>query len=172
MKLNAFNLGMPFKWLPLKLLLIMKMIIIIMTSCLLQVNASTFGQSVTLKEKNIPLEDALKKIRSQTGYDFIFDATLLRETHPIVIDLKNSSLEESLIQCLSGQNLTFEIKDKSVTIKKKSAISNLVDYLSAIDVRGKVIDEKGKPLAGSVIRVKGTPKQITTNSNGEFTLLN
>lgn len=164
MELNAFNLGMPYKWLPPKLLLIMKLIIIIMISFLMQVHASTFGQLVTLKEKNLSLEDAFKMIRNQTGYDFIFDATLLKDTQPIAIDVKDFSLEESLTVCLSGQNLTFEIKNKSVTIKRKSILNNLVDYLNAIDIRGKVFDEKGNPLIGAVIRIKGGARQTATNS--------
>jgi len=69
MKLNAFKLGMP-KWLPPKLLLIMKMVIIIMTATFLQVSASSFGQKVTLTESNISLDKLFKQIRKQTGYDF------------------------------------------------------------------------------------------------------
>jgi TonB-linked SusC/RagA family outer membrane protein len=172
MELNAFNLGMPYKWLPPKLLLIMKLIIIIMTTFLMQVHASTFGQLVTLKEKNLSLEDAFKMIRNQTGYDFIYDATLLKDTHPIAIDVKDFSLEESLTQCLFNQNLTFEIKDMSVTIKRKSILNNLADYLNAIDIRGKVFDEKGNPLIGAVIRIKGSNRQTATNSRAEFVFQN
>nr|WP_121272084.1 SusC/RagA family TonB-linked outer membrane protein [Pedobacter schmidteae] len=169
MKLNTFNLGVP-KWLPPKFLLIVKVIIIIMTACLMQVSAATFAQLVTLKERNLSLEDAFGKIRKQTGYDFIFDADLLKTAGRINLDLKKASLREALSQCLAGQGLTFEIQAKSVTIIKKSLLDNLSDFLRAIDVKGKVTDEKGNPLPGAVIKVNGTNIRAAANVNGEFKL--
>ncbi|WP_299568123.1 SusC/RagA family TonB-linked outer membrane protein [uncultured Pedobacter sp.] len=149
------------------------MIIIIMTSCLANIYASGFAQTVTLKEKNLSLEDAFMKIRHQTGYDFIFDAELLKQSHRINIEIKNATIETSLLECLEGQNLTFEIKDRSVTIKKKISAEKALIYIAKIDIKGKVVDEKGNPLEGASIRLRGTTTvQTVTNAKGEFALNN
>jgi hypothetical protein len=71
MKLNAFYPGMPKFWLPLKLLLIMKLTIFILILSLVNVYASTFGQKVNLEQKNVPLKVVLNAIEAQTGYVFL-----------------------------------------------------------------------------------------------------
>lgn len=40
----------------------------------------------------------------------------------------------------------------------------------AIDVKGKVVNEKGEPVEGATVLVKGTKKGTTTNGKGEFSL--
>ena len=41
-----------------------------------------------------------------------------------------------------------------------------------IDVKGRVVDEKGEPLAGATVRVKGTNKATSTDESGNFALKN
>jgi TonB-linked SusC/RagA family outer membrane protein len=161
---------MPKFWLPPKLLLIMKMIIMIMIMSLLQVSAATFGQRVTLSEKNIPLKKAFKQIRSQTGYDFMYDATLVKSSMTADLDLQNVSLVNALAACLAGHNLSFEIRDKSIIIKTKP-----VEYLlqqQQLTVSGTIIDENNNPILGASIRIKGTTARATvSNKEGKFLIV-
>ena len=39
-----------------------------------------------------------------------------------------------------------------------------------VDVKGKILDEKGESLIGVSVKVKGTTFGTTTNGNGEFSL--
>lgn len=47
-------------------------------------------------------------------------------------------------------------------------VFSLVDTL--IDVRGRVVDEKGEPIEGTTVTIKGTKVGTTTDENGYFTL--
>ncbi|MFY7963768.1 MAG: carboxypeptidase-like regulatory domain-containing protein [Chitinophagaceae bacterium] len=40
----------------------------------------------------------------------------------------------------------------------------------AIIINGKVVDEKGKAIAGATVKIKGTTKGVSTNENGDFTI--
>ncbi len=40
-----------------------------------------------------------------------------------------------------------------------------------IDVKGKVLNEKGDPVQGVTVRVKGTEKITLTDKDGEFSLI-
>ncbi|OQP47884.1 hypothetical protein A4R26_31690 [Niastella populi] len=42
--------------------------------------------------------------------------------------------------------------------------------MNVIDIKGRVVDENGKPVPGVTVAVKGTNKQTITNEKGEFTL--
>jgi TonB-linked SusC/RagA family outer membrane protein len=174
MKNNTFKTGMPNFWYPPKLLLIMKLIIVIMTTFLIQASASSFAQRITLNEKATSLQKILSKIRMQTGYDFISNNDLIRNSRSYSIQVNNVSLEEALNVLFANQDLTFLIEDKTVVIKQKASsfLNRILKTITADDVRGRVLDEKGTPLPNAIIRVKGTTITYSSDSNGEFSIKN
>lgn len=155
-----------------KTLLIMKLIVVIMTTFFVQVYASGFAQKVTLKERNTSLNVVIQKLRSQTNYDFLFDSELLANANKVTINIKNIDLEDALGLLFNNQELKYSIKDKFVVIEKKEAsfIKRLVDAFNTIDVRGSIVDAEGKPLSGASIRVKGSKKSTTSDLAGNFLL--
>lgn len=175
MKNNTFKTGMPNFWPLPKLLLIMKLIIVIMTTFLIQASASSFAQRITLNEKATSLQKILSKIRIQTGYDFISNNDLIRNTRPYSIQVKNVSLEDALNVLFANQDLTFLIEDKTVVIKQKttSFLDKISDILNIQEsIKGKILDENRQPVMGATIAEKGTNNRTSTTSNGEFVLSN
>jgi len=100
----------------------MKMVIIIITATFLQVSAASYGQKVTLEEKNIPLEKLFKKIRTQTGYDFIFDTKIIKQPGRVTLNVKDAELKEVLEISLADQDLMFEIRERSIIISKRKSL--------------------------------------------------
>lgn len=170
----ALNRGKPFNWLPTKLLLIMKLIIVLMTTFLIQASAVGFAQKVTLNETGASLGNVINKIRSQTGYDFVFNSKEVENAKKVNINLRNVELEEALRIVFKGQNLTYSIKDKFIVIEpvKPSFIDNLRAVFVNIDVRGRVLDTSGDPLPGATAIVKGQKNGVRTGADGYFLLKN
>jgi len=170
----AFNLGMPIFRLPYKLLLAMKLTILLMTTVLLQVSAASFGQRVTLSVKKAPLETMFQKLREQTGHDFIFDAKIVGSLAPVSIQMKDVSLTDALNSLLANQPLSYEINDRAVIIRKKdpSIIGELISRLQAVDLPGTIRDQKGMPMAGATVAIKGKSQTLRTNLKGEFLISN
>jgi TonB-linked SusC/RagA family outer membrane protein len=156
-----------------KTLLIMKLTIFILIISLMQVSATTFGQKLTLTEKNISMEKVFREIRKQTGYDVLIENTKFKTSQRMNANFKETPLEQVLSQIVKGTSLTYVIEDKTVVLKEEnepSFLDNLIDRFNSIDVRGIVVDENGSPLSGATIRVKGTNKSISSNNRGEFNL--
>jgi len=151
-----------------KFLLIMKLVIMLLTTAILQVSAHTYAQKITLNRSNTPLEKVMKEIRTQSGYDFFYDLEFIKNTKPVTINLKNATIEQALEQSFAGQPLTYSIANKIVIIKER-LITAAVPVL--LDLRGTVLDESGNPLAGASVRVKGSTSSAQTNEGGEFSLL-
>jgi TonB-linked SusC/RagA family outer membrane protein len=159
-----------------KFLMVMKLIIFIMTTAILQVSANTFAQKITLNTTNAPLDKVLNEIRNQSGYDFFYDLSLLKKTNPVTINVKNASLDEVLKKCFNNQPLDYKIEDKAVMIKEKepSILDNVKNKIKAelaqVTITGKVQDETGQPLPGVTVKIKNTTTGTQTDVKGAYTL--
>ncbi|RQO75630.1 hypothetical protein DBR43_09845 [Pedobacter sp. KBW06] len=130
---------------------------------------------ITLNERQSPLKKILKSISIQSGYDFIYSDIAFENLAPINVKLEHVSLEIALKTCLENQPLIYMIEDKTVMVRRKSKenssfLRSVVAILTEIDVHCKVVDEKGIPLVGANIRVKGGGKSASTDNKGEFSL--
>jgi len=116
-------------------------------------SAATHAQKVTLSEKNASLEKVLGKIRKQTGYDFVYDAKLVKNAKPVTINVTNVSIDEALTDCFTNQDLSYDLEDKTILIKEKkpSPPEKIKAVIAKIDIHGRIVDENGQPLVGATI---------------------
>ncbi|WP_170123327.1 SusC/RagA family TonB-linked outer membrane protein [Pedobacter nutrimenti] len=150
----------------------MKITLLLMTLGLLQVSAATFGQRITLSEQNTPLKEVLKKIKSQSGVNFLYADDILEQSKKVNIKLNNSPLDEALDKIFDQQPLSYELKENTVVLKLKtpSFLEKLAAAWRNADVHCRVEDEKGEPLPGASVRIKGTSRAVVTDDKGEFTI--
>lgn len=153
-----------------KLLLIMRLTTIILVATILQVSASSFAQKITLSEKEAPIAKIFKKITEQSGYGFFVSRSMLKETNPVNIQVKNVDISVALKAIFKDQPIDYRIEDNSVIVSRKpvALFENLIGQFQKNDIKGKVVDSVGNPLAGANIAVKGTNKRFVTNEKGEF----
>lgn len=169
----------PGRWLagiPKQSLLAMKFTALLLIVACLQVSAKGYAQKVTLSLKNASLEQVFNQVKQQTGLSFIWDESMLKQTHRVSIDVKNATVSEVMDYCLKDQSLTYQVIGKIIVIKQGTkttqSANNSIDAMPPpIDVRGRVINEKGEPVVASVL-VKGTLNGTTSNANGYFELKN
>jgi TonB-linked SusC/RagA family outer membrane protein len=147
---------------------IMRLTILILVTCLLQVSASTKAQRVSLSEKNASLETIIRKIRNQSNYYFVGNTKLIRQAKLIDINVKNVSIEDALNQCFANQPLMYSIIDKTVVIKTKMVLTPTQIAEQKVSVKGKVMDQNGMGLPGASIKIEGSSVTATTNAKGEF----
>ncbi|MES2828764.1 MAG: SusC/RagA family TonB-linked outer membrane protein [Bacteroidota bacterium] len=149
----------------------MKLIILLLTTAILQVSANSFAQRVTLNVKKAPLETVFKEIRKQTGLDFFYTDVLLDNAKPVSLKVNNLSLEQTLQKCLAGQSLTFSIDNNIIVIQSKKAVATSDRAVIPPKVISGKVQTEGLPFSGVVVREKGNPNnQTATNRSGEFTL--
>ncbi|MBS1666979.1 MAG: SusC/RagA family TonB-linked outer membrane protein [Bacteroidetes bacterium] len=155
-----------------KTLLIMKLTAILLVAFCLQVKADAYGQkTISISVKNESLKKVFKEIKLQSGYVFFYDYKLLANAKPVTIDFKDKTIEDALGQCLKGQSIDYGIVGKTIILKQKQGEAQNTETLldAAInEVKGKVTDEKGEPLVGASVTVKGTNKGTTADAQGEF----
>ncbi len=166
--------GVAFALYP-KIWLIMRLTTVLFIASLMQVSAATFGQKITLSKQDVPLTSLFREIRKQSGFNFYYDGRLVSPQIKGTLQVSNVSVDEALKHLLTGLPLAYEIKDKLVIITRKEApsfLERLADRLTAIEVKGRVLDENGTPLAGATVLVKGKSTTYQTNTRGDFYISN
>jgi TonB-linked SusC/RagA family outer membrane protein len=153
----------------------MKLTAIILLSASLHVSASGFSQSISLKVRNVSLEEVFKEIRKQSGYVFFYKADLLKGTPKISLTAKRAGLAEILDKCLYGLPLNYVIIDNTIVIKSRKELPQktideekpvVIDFV----VEGVVQSSDGTPLIGASVKLKGTEFGTVTNAEGQFSL--
>jgi TonB-linked SusC/RagA family outer membrane protein len=151
-----------------KIMLIMKLTFVLLIISILQVNAESYGQKITLSTNKVPLEQVFKQIRKQSGYTFLYNTRLLKSARNVEINVKDAAIEDVLKLCFAQQPFTYTISKNTVIVRKLTT----APLERAIDVTGTVVDEKGLPLPGASVKIKGTTIITSTDSNGQFILKN
>lgn len=154
----------------------MRLTAVILLASLMQVSASSLAQRISLSEKGSSLSRVFEKIKSQAGIDFVVSTEILKSSRPVDINVRNMQLNDVLRAIFKDQPLDYSIEDKFVVVRKKDpsildkAKSAIMKFVLDITVKGRVLDEKGMPMPGATVTVKGTTRRTMTNDKGEFTL--
>ncbi|WP_431294428.1 carboxypeptidase-like regulatory domain-containing protein [Pedobacter sp. P26] len=148
-----------------------KLTVLLLIATLLQVNAVSMAQTVTLIEHNAKLSKLFNAIKKQTGYNILIASEQLNRTQLVNANIRNMDLRLALNQILQNQNLTYVISNKAIIIKGKSGTSPISSSpMSYATINGLIQNEKGEALAGATISIKGSNKRTTTDNMGRFTL--
>jgi TonB-linked SusC/RagA family outer membrane protein len=150
-----------------KYALTMKLICILLIATIMQVSASTFGQTVSLTKENIAMKEVLNSIQQQTGYSFIISSELLKEGGFIHVSLKNAPLTEALDKCFEGKPFDYVINKKTIIVSRKRTTERKE---SIIQITGKVTDENKQPLPGVSVSVKNSGTTVISNNNGLYNI--
>ncbi|HMR92711.1 MAG TPA: SusC/RagA family TonB-linked outer membrane protein, partial [Chitinophagaceae bacterium] len=78
----------------------------------------------------------------------------------------NEPLTGVLDKCFAGQPLEYRIYEKSITVREKVPVT-----APTRELRGKVVNEKGEPVAGITVAIKHTSFTSVSDSQGEFGFL-
>ena len=152
----------------------MRLTAILLLSAALTASASGNSQTVTLDLKDVPIQKVFREVIRQTGTSIIYNEAFFKNAPPISIKVKEASVHEVLGECLKGLPFIFDLEGNAIVVKRKPVIfrDNTIPLEEPffIDVHGKVVNEKGEPIAGVTVTVKGTNHATATDEDGMFIL--
>jgi TonB-linked SusC/RagA family outer membrane protein len=142
----------------------MKMVFVLLTVVCLQVSGKVFSQDITISGQQLPLKTVFKEINRQNGYLFIFSDEMLKNAKPVNIHVVKGSLEEVLRICFEGQPLAYQLIGKTIVVKP----STVAEAAPPAVVKGKIVNEKGQPVPGVSVRVKGASTGVVSDADGNY----
>ena len=177
MKLAFHATATPLKWPPpqklnqLKFIMRFQLIVGLLLSVFIQVSASTYAQNVSLKVKDMPLDQVFKLVEGQTEYVFLYDDPSFT-TQKVSLAIQHAPIEQVLEACLENLPITYKIVDRNILFKRdESKTKPRKGHISQPEsIKGQVRDSVGNPLSGVSIVIKGTSRGVTSNAEGRFQL--
>lgn len=146
----------------------MKMTFFLLLAFFMQVSASTYSQQmkVSLDCRNEEMVSVLRKLEKQTNLFFFFNDKAMETGQKVSLSVKEETLE-SVLEKIFTDKFLWEQIDNMIVVKPRVAQSEQ----QMIRVTGRVTDEKGHPLPGVTILLKGTTLGAATDLDGKYTLM-
>ena len=138
----------------------------ILIICLLLVGSAIYAQNsskITIKRKNISLQEALAEVRKLTHMSISYNDSQL-PVNRISFDIEKQPLEQALKVILKGTGFTYLIKDNYIMIVPEQNIKKA----KSRNISGNVVDAKGEPLIGVTVIEKGTTNGAVTDLDGNY----
>lgn len=122
-------------------------------------------QQVRLTGNNVTLKTAFKQIEQQTKLFVDYNTQEVNDSRLISKLPKNSSVKEVMEQLLEGTGCSIAFSNGHIIITKQAKAASEIKKISGI-----VKDERGEPVIGANVVVKGTTNGTVTDMDGKYTL--
>ncbi len=153
---------------------IMKLTTVLLIAACLQLSASGYSQKITIKGENLTLQKVFAEIKKQTGYQFFYADEVLSKAKNVTVNIKKASIDEALEYCFRDQDLSYAISENTIIVRRKiiSPEPVVIEPPAPVpaEIKGKVTDAKGEPVAGVSVINERTKRGIQTDANGNYSV--
>ena len=136
-------------------------------------------QRVNLNMHHATIASVLHRLEKLTDVKFVYSLNRVPVTQRVDIDVTNARLDSILAEVLIKNGIGYEVVSNRIVLTPGIAPQmapitgitirpDLHVQLQDVEVRGRVTDENGNPLAGVTIQVKGTNIGTTTDNQGAY----
>ncbi len=167
-----------------KILLVMRVtLLLILLSSSLVFSANSYSQNVkfSFHFSNVTVKDVLKAIEDQSEFIVFYQDQQLDLNRKVNVTADNRAVEDVLNQLFSGTENVYTVKDRQIIIgkserqleKKDASFERMFEPATQNGkktIKGKVIDQKGAPLPGASVNIKGTSIGNITDASGYYIL--
>ena len=175
LKLNLFTkMKKPVCKLPLSLKITL-FVLFSFASLLYASNNYAQRTMLNISSQTRTVSEVLTEIEKQTDFTFFYNNKQVDLKRKVTLNVKNENVFSVLKKLFSGTNTTYKVLDKNIILSEKSAISSATKEVAIVQqvgrsVKGVVVDDKGEPVIGATVMVKGSTNGTITDFDGNFIL--
>lgn len=116
------------------------------------------------RDTTLNVNEIFDLIMDQTEYNFIYEIDLFKNSPKVVLPKGVISTEKLLEKVLANKNVQLVATGNNTIIIKKNTTTSVQQKL----ITGKIVDDKGLPIPGVNVNIKGTAKVTVTDLDGQF----
>jgi TonB-linked SusC/RagA family outer membrane protein len=151
-----------------KLLIILTTLFFLGTISIVRAEMQIKHATVTLVKENITIKDIIKNIKTQTGFDIIWQSSVLDINKRIDVNFDHTPLKLVLTHFIAEKGIKYAVADQTIIVQANRNETKINPQDSTI-YTGIVKDENGKIMIGATIKQPGS-KTTFTNSQGKFSI--
>ncbi|MDJ1469643.1 SusC/RagA family TonB-linked outer membrane protein [Xanthocytophaga flava] len=126
--------------------------------------------TISISLKNVTLRQSLTILSEKANCEFIYSPSLLPADKKVSVNYENRKLRNILDDLLKPYYVIYESSDSYIFIKEKPKSTGTSANKPQGTVTGKVTDEKGQPLPGVSVSVKGTTTGSISDAQGNYSV--
>lgn len=157
-----------------KILLRMKLTLIGLLICFMQVSATVYSQATkfTFEHRGMQVADILREIEQESNFRFFYQREQVNVEREVTINAENNTVEEILTALFKDEGVKYKVLENDLILltPKNNDFLALIDVQQQNTVSGTVTDESGEALPGVTVVIKGTTRGTVTDTDGEYTL--
>ncbi len=143
----------------------------------LHVSALTFGQTFTLKQNKLRVEQLFNELQRQTGYNIFYDESMVPAAAVLNVSYNGAAIQTVLKDVSDRYQLAYNIVGKNIVLSRRKMAGPTATVAGEIEesvqqrtITGAVVDESGQPLSGVTVREIGHENRSSTDGDGNFVL--
>jgi len=163
------------------LVMVMKLTLLTFFIGLMSLTASTYSQTtkISIALENVTFGEVLQHIESQTEFVYFYKDETIDLKRKVTVKFHETTVDKILDALLYGTGVKYEIIEKQIIFTPdRSMPARKIDNVVSIEaeqpqrkeITGSVKDDKGLPLPGVSIVVKGTTIGTISDFDGNYTL--
>jgi TonB-linked SusC/RagA family outer membrane protein len=145
---------------------IMKTTALLIFLCMIQISARTFSQDIrmTINMNEVTVQEVLDAIEKKSNIKFLYRNETLSDKK-VCIAKNNATIDDILTNTFAKTDVTYK------TVGNNLIVISPVELLNQKNtITGQVLDNKGTPLLGVSIGIKGTTIGTITDAEGKFSI--
>lgn len=164
----GINLHFDEKWRSKVLLTLVLSIFCVQSLFAQQIGSEKF----TIREQNAAMSKIFKSIERGSDYTFFYNDNVVDVNRKVNVNVNNVSVQDVMTATLANTPYAFQIIDKQIIVKEKEKVAPPMSANLKRDneVSGVAVDEKGEPIIGAKVLVKGTNIAVMTDAAGYFSI--
>lgn len=123
-------------------------------------------KTFTFRLENRTLAEVLREIEKQSEYVFFYADRDIDLNRRVSIEVKGQTIDRLLEELFRKSNNVWQLNDRQVIIRKAGQKQTAEEMV----VNGLVRDEKGQPMPGVTVLLKGTSFGVSTDHEGHYRL--
>jgi len=115
-------------------------------------------------DRTVSIDEVFIMIQQQTKYRFLYPQDLFKDLPKVQLKKGKIKADELINQSISNGKFNVVLTaDNTIIIKEAKTAQQ-------IQVSGKVTDEKGMPVAGATVLIKGTARGVASDFDGSYSI--
>lgn len=123
-------------------------------------------QKISLEAKQQPVGKVLSQIEKLVDVKFLYSSSLIQSDRKVDVIAENEPLANILNGLFQPLQLQYHVSGRQIVLNRLRAPADANQQ--PVRITGQVTDDKGTPLPGVSVKLKGTSSGATTDPNGNY----